>query len=1191
MYLKALEIQGFKSFPDKTVLNFDNDITAIVGPNGSGKSNISDAIRWVMGEQSTKALRGAKMEDVIFGGTQKRAQVGFAEASLILDNSDGEFNYNAKEIMVTRRYYRSGDSEYYINKQSARLRDINELFMDTGLGREGYSNISQGRIDEILSVKSTDRREIFEEAAGISKYRHRKEETERRLANTEDNLIRIGDKISELELQVVPLKEQAEKAEKYLEFRDELKGLEVAVWLETLDKLAATSKKAEDDFNAAAFVLQQTHDELNDLYQTGETLTFELHNRDLELERVREELSAMEGENQRFLGQIAVLEGEKKNAGENIDRIRQELDEQASRSSGIVEQIKEKQDRIEAIAGELVTLEKQIDAAIEEGRQLAQSAEGMTRTYLELRNRHASAVADLAGKGADITALESALARSEERKAEVLADCGAALERKEQTEEQLKDCRKRLQDARDDAQACTNTLNGYELRRKTRTEKRDMLQKQCNELSVELDTVSSRLRMFREMEREYEGFSKAVKFVMQESDRGALRNIHGPLSRLIRTDDRYSVAIEIALGGAMQNIVCDTEQDSKYAINLLKSKDMGRATFLPLTTVHGQILHEKGLDSCTGYVGVAAELVQSDAKYRDVVADQLGRIVICERLDDAIAIAKKFNHRFRIVTLDGQVMNAGGSMTGGSVSRNSGLLSRANEIARLSEKEQSLKEKKETAEHDCAEANRLLEQTEFEITTVQGQLRQAEDDVLKLEGEEKQYTVLFDAICEATQSSEREIAAIDARLEEDGKRKIALTAQCRMLETQRDDLQRQIDDISAGQNTAAEQSNRLTERITSLKMDAASLSAERLTAQDNIRQLETLCAAMQGDRTQKEASIAGFTAQVEELERRIADANAELTQRSQAVDEKKTALQEAQTARMTVEANKTKAEKDIQQKNKDLLDMERESARLEAKKTAAQMEEKQIIDKLWDAYELTPSLAPVMAAQIESVTAANRRIAELRRKIGALGTPNLGAIDEFARVSERYEYLTGQRDDVLRSKKELEGIIREITGHMTDIFTEEFGKINKYFGETFTEMFGGGKASLELEDPEQPLTCGIEIKVQPPGKQLKTITLLSGGEKAFVAIALYFAILKVRPTPFCMLDEIDAALDDRNVERFANYLRNLSKKTQFIVITHRRGTMEEADILFGVTMQEQGVSKILHLDLDAMEKQLGIITT
>ena len=1189
MYLRALEVQGFKSFPDKTVLNFDSDITAIVGPNGSGKSNISDAIRWVMGEQSTKALRGAKMEDVIFGGTQKRAQVGFAEASLILDNSDGEFKYDAKEIMVTRRYYRSGDSEYYINKQSARLRDINELFMDTGLGREGYSNISQGRIDEILSVKSTDRREIFEEAAGISKYRHRKEETERRLANTEDNLTRIGDKISELELQVIPLKEQAEKAKKYLEFREELKGLEVAVWLDSLDKLAETAKKAEDDFNAAAFVLQQTHDELNNLYQTGETLTFELHNRDLELERLRDVLSEAEGENQRFVGQIAVLEGERKNIGENIDRIRQELAEQNSRSDGILDQIREKQARIAAIDEEAKVLEEQIDAAVEEGRSLAQSAEGMTRTYLELRNRHAAAVADLAGKSADISALESAIARSDERKAEVLSDCGAALTRKQETETNLSDCRKRLNDAREDAQACTNTLNGYALRRKTRAEKRDSLQKTVNELSVELDTVGSRLRMFREMEREYEGYSKAVKFVMQEAARGALRNIHGPLSRLIQTEDRYSVAIEIALGAAMQNIVVTSEQDAKYAINLLKSRDMGRATFLPMSAMHGKLLQEKGLNACTGYLGLASELVDCDGKYRGIVDYELGRTVICERLDDAISIAKRYENRFRIVTLDGQVMNAGGSMTGGSVSRSAGMLSRANEIVRLSEEEKKLTEKKSAAERDYAEAARLLEQTEYEITTVEAQLRQAQDDVLMLEGEEKQYSVLYDAICDATQSSEREIAMIDERLGEDTKRKIALEAQCRLLESQRDDLQRQIDDVSSGQTTAAEQSNRLTERITGLKTAAAGLSAEKLTAQDSIRSLESLSAAMQGDRAQKEASVAGFEAQVRELGQRINAANEQLAQRRLLSEQKKEALQTAQTERMAIEAKKTKTEKDAQQKNKDLLDMERESARLEAKKTAAQMEEKQIIDKLWDAYELTPSLAPVMAAQIESVTAANRRIAELRRKIGSLGTPNLGAIDEYARVSERYEYLTGQRDDVLQSKRELEGIVREIVTHMTEIFTEEFGKINRYFGETFTEMFGGGKASLELEDPEDPLGCGIEIKVQPPGKQLKTITLLSGGEKAFVAIALYFAILKVRPTPFCMLDEIDAALDDRNVERFANYLRNLSKKTQFIVITHRRGTMEEADILFGVTMQEQGVSKILHLDLDAMEKQLGIV--
>ena len=1189
MYLKSLEIQGFKSFPDKTVLNFDNDITAIVGPNGSGKSNISDAIRWVMGEQSTKALRGGKMEDVIFGGTQKRSQVGFAEATLVLDNSERAFSMDTPEIMVTRRYYRSGESEYYINKQSARLRDINELFMDTGLGREGYSNISQGRIDEILSVKSTDRREIFEEAAGISKYRHRKEETERRLAATEDNLVRIGDKISELELQVFPLKEQAEKAQKYLTYKDELEGLEVAVWLDSLEKLAQSAKKAEEDYNSAVFVLQQEHDALNSLYHQAETLGFDLHNRDLDIDRLREEISQAEAEGQRTDGQTAVLQGEEKNLQDNIRRVRQEIGEQDSRSSGIADQIAERRQRIAQIEAQSTELEQRLEQAMEEGRRLASSAEGMTRTYLEQRNRLSVMQAELAGKNADLAALRDTLTRSDERRAEVAQDQTAAGERRDETQKKLEQCRKELSRAREDAQACRNTLSGYELRRKTRQEKLDALQKRVNDLTVELDTTNSRLNMFREMEREYEGCSKAVRFVMQQAERGALRNVHGPVSRLIRTEDRYTVAVETALGAAMQHIVVSTEQDGKYAINLLKNRDCGRATFLPISAIEGRRLQEKGLESAPGFVGIASELVQCDEKYRPIVDNLLGRTVLCQDLDAAISMARRFGYRFKLVTLDGQVMNAGGSMTGGSVSKTAGVLSRANEIRRLETRQSELRQKKDAAQKELQEAARVAEKADFEMTAAQNDLRTAEDSVLKLEGEEKQYSVLFDAICDAADSAQRELAAIDGRRKQDEEKIVALQAQCELLQTQSRSLQAQIDEISTGQTAAAEQSSRLGEQITKLKMDAAALSAEKTTAADTVSQLQALAQSMQGDRSQKEALIANYEGQLAALAERLQQVAEQRRNQTAEIEAKKAKLQDALRQRMEVEAKKTRAEKDAQQKNKDIIDMERESARLEGKKNAAQMEEKQIIDKLWDSYELTPSLAPVMAAQIDSVTAANKRAAELRRKISALGTPNLGAIEEYARVSERYDYLTQQRDDVLESKKELESIVRDITRHMTDIFVEEFGKINHYFSQTFVEMFGGGKASLELEDADDPLGCGIEIKVQPPGKQLKTITLLSGGEKAFVAIALYFAILKVRPTPFCMLDEIDAALDDRNVERFASYLRSLCKKTQFIVITHRRGTMEEADSLFGVTMQEQGVSKILHLDLNSMEKQLGIV--
>ena len=1189
MYLKQLEIQGFKSFPDKTVVSFGHDITAIVGPNGSGKSNISDAIRWVMGEQNSRSLRGQKMEDVIFGGTEKRAQVGFAEATLVLDNSDRALRYDADELMITRRYYRSGESEYYINKQSVRLRDINELFMDTGLGREGYSNISQGRIDEILSVKSTDRREIFEEAAGISKYRHRKEETERRLANTEDNLLRIGDKISELELQVEPLREQAEKAKKYLAFRDELKGVEVALWLHTLEKLSATARKAEEDYHSAAFILQQEHAALDQLYVTGETLSFDLHNRDMLIDQIREQISQSEARAQSMQSALAVFETNLENCLSNIDRIRSELAEQETRSGGIGEQIAGLEARGKEISQQAEQLRQMLAEAEAEGKKLADSADGMTKRYLEIRNQQERLRTELSAKTADLSAAEESLRQSEERRGQVMDDCASAKERQNDAASRLRQARKALEEVQEDIIAAQNTIEGYRLRSKTRSDRRDALQKEASRMSVALETISSRLKLFEEMEREYEGFSKAVRVVMQESRKSALRGICGPVSKLIRTEDKYTIAIEIALGSAMQQIVVTDEQSGKAAMNYLKRSDLGRATFLPLTVIRGKLLNEQGVENCRGFIGIASQMVQCDSKYDEIIRSLLGRTVIVDDMDSAISIANRYNHRFRIVTLDGQVINAGGSMTGGSVSKNAGILSRANEVERLKKERSETSQKLEKLRADLAEAERLTQQVAFELSAEEGKLRAAQDEALRLSGEEKQYAVLVDAISDAISGSERELAGIDERRQQDSARKSALSEQISVLERQISESEKKLSVVSDGQSVAAEQSNRLSERMTSIRMEIAALEAEKNTATDSINRLRGLELAMQGDRAQKLALIETYQKERESILAQIAQQNQALQEHQLTLQSQKDSLKTSLEERMQVEARKTSAEKDAQTKSRDILNMERESARLEAKKTAAEMEEKQIIDKLWENYELTRSTAPEAAAEIESVAAAQKRVTELKRKISALGTPNIGAIDEFARVNERYEYLSGQRDDVLTSKRELEGIISDITKQMTEIFTTEFKKINYYFGQTFTEMFGGGKASLELEDVNAPLTCGIEIRVQPPGKQLKTITLLSGGEKAFVAIALYFAILKVRPTPFCMLDEIDAALDDRNVERFASYLRGFSEKTQFIVITHRRGTMEAADMLYGVTMQEQGISKILHLDLNQMEQQLDII--
>ena len=1189
MYLKSLEVQGFKSFPDKTLIRFGDDITAIVGPNGSGKSNISDAILWVMGEQSSKTLRGAKMEDVIFGGTQKRPAVGFAEATLTLDNTDRALPYDADEVMVTRRYYRSGDSEYYINRQSSRLRDINEMFMDTGLGREGYSNIGQGRIDEILSLKSADRREIFEEAAGISKYRHRKEETERKLEKTEDNLTRINDKVSELELQLEPLKVQSEKAKKYLELKDELQGVEVAVWLDTLDKLSAAAKKAEEDYAPAAFVLQQAQDDLDRLYNQASELGELLRRRDGELETVRVKVNMLESTHQQLDGQMAVLRGNVENNNNNIARIDEELKGDEDRSGGIVTQIDQARHRITEIEEALAQKRRVLDTLQNELTAMTANAQGMTKQFLELRGKETSLAADIAGREADIRGLEESIAQSDARLTELRSDLQSGQERINEAKSNLDDCRRQLRKAQDDVTAAGNTISGYTLRQQTRQKRRDELTGQLRDLTAQLDSVTAKAKVFRAMERDFESYQKSVRLVMQEAQRGSLRNVHGPVSRLIKTEDSYTVAIEIALGGAMQQIVVDSENDGKAAISFLKRTGGGRATFLPLSTIQGKSLQESGLDACRGYIGIASELVSCDGKYRAIVDNLLGRIVIVQDIDAAINMANKYRNRFKIVTLDGQVMNPGGSMTGGSVNKDAGILSRANELEKLTNREKDLQQKKLITEAELTEAQRALDQVDFQLTTAAEQLREAQDQVLRLQGQEKQHEILLQAIEDAAAAAQRECKTLDDRQRTDRERFAAQQAKIQVFSAQLADTRAQIASLEGSQSEIAAVTAQVTDRMTALKTEEAALTAERQTAETHIADLQSLRGAMEGDRAKKLALREAIVSDNVRLQQEIT--RLEEHQRENDLDaaEMRRTMEKVLADRAEAEATKTRSEREAQEKNKEILNMDRACSLLEQKKVTTAMEERQIIDKLWDSYGLTPGTAAPHRGQIESVTAGNRRASELKRKISALGTPNLGAIEEYARVNERYTYLSTQRDDVLTSKRELESIIRGITQEMTTIFVAEFDKIDHYFGQVFEEMFGGGKGQLVLEDRENPLTCGIEIRVQPPRKQVKTITLLSGGEKAFVATALYFAILKVRPTPFCLLDEIDAALDDRNVERFASYLHNLSKKTQFIVITHRRGTMEASDVLYGVTMQEQGVSKLLRLDLNQMEEYLGIV--
>lgn len=1188
MYLKSLELQGFKSFPDKTLIRFGDDITAIVGPNGSGKSNISDAILWVLGEQSSKTLRGAKMEDVIFGGTQKRSAVGFAEATLTLDNSDRALAYDADEVMVTRRYYRSGDGEYYINKQSARLKDINEMFMDTGLGREGYSNIGQGRIDEILSLKSNDRREIFEEAAGISKYRHRKEETERKLVQTEDNLLRIGDKVSELELQLEPLKVQSEKARKYLELKDELKGVEVAVWLDSLDKLSAAAKKAEEDYASASFVLQQAHDDLDRLYAQAEELGQALHQKDGNLETLRVKVNMFQATHQQLDGQMAVLRGNVENNKSNLARIEEELKGQEDRSGGIVNQIAQAEVRVKEAEKAITAKNHRLEQLKLDLATMTASAQGMTKRFLELRSQESTLAADIAGREADARGLEESITQNAQRLEQLNDDLSSGTARLNEAQNSLNQVQKQLKEAQEQVTAANNTISGYALRQASRGKRVEDVQQHLRELTGKLDSVTARARVFRAMERDFENYQKSVRMVMQEAERGRLPNVHGPVSRLIRTEDAYTVAIEIGLGAAMQQIVVGNESDGKAAISFLKRTGGGRATFLPLTGIQGRLLQENGLESCRGFVGIASQLVNCDRTYRGIVDNLLGRTVIVQDMDSAISMAQKYRSRFKIVTLDGQVMNPGGSMTGGSVNKDSGILSRANELEKLTIQEKQLQNDILAAQAEQTEAKRQYDQVEFQLSAARDQLREAEDQVLRLQGQEKQYQVMVNAISEAEQSARREQESLQARTQSDRERCAGQKAKLSVLNQQLIQCRADIAQLEGSQTETVDATASINDQITQLKTEAAALEAERGTACSHIEDLKNLRSAMDGDREKKLLLICSIQEDTTQLNGQIEELLARQGENDTQAQDMNAQMEAAIADRAKTEASKTLSEREAQEKSKDILNMERACALLEQKKVTSSMEEKQIIDKLWDSYSLTPSTAKEFRGEIESITAGNRRIGELKRKIAALGTPNLGAIEEYARVNERYTYLAAQRDDVLTSKRELEGIIRDITKEMTTIFVTEFQKIDHYFGQVFEEMFGGGKGQLILEDPDNPLTCGIEIRVQPPGKQVKTITLLSGGEKAFVATALYFAILKVRPTPFCLLDEIDAALDDRNVDRFAHYMHNLSQKTQFIVITHRRGTMEAANVLYGVTMQEQGVSSLLRLDLNQMTQMLGI---
>jgi len=1191
LFLKSIEIQGFKSFPDKVNFDFGRGITAIVGPNGSGKSNIVDAIRWVLGEQSTKALRGGKMEDVIFGGTLKRRPMSFCQVTLVLDNGSGALPVEYSEVSVTRRYYRSGESEFYLNKKSVRLKDIHELFMDTGLGRDGYAIIGQGRIDEILSVKSADRREIFEEAAGITRFRYRKEESERRLFACEDNLTRIRDIIAELQGQVDPLREQADKARAFLFLRDELRVLEVSSWMDSLDKLKDSLQNAQTDFDNADRKLSQLRSAQEDLQAQSADLTEQMHRKDMETEAVRDQLSGLQERESRVLSDIAVGKNTLQINEDNIAGKERELAVQQDRGESLERQLDARRqarlgllEQERALTAELSALNAQVEAAGHETRSISEKLDALSAGIGLGR-------LSLSEAQSRLSAAQTAQNELSSRESGIDGEREALEQRLESEGDRARTIGKHIAENEEKKQSADNMLRGFALRREARQTKTDELRAHLTRLHRERDAKADRRSLLSNMERDYEGFSHVVRRVMQAHARHELRNIHGPVSDLIETDEQFAIAIEIALGGSLQNIVVDSEQDGKAAINYLKQKDMGRGTFLPLTAVKARNQGRRNVENDMGFMGWAHELVRHDAQYTDLISSLLGGTAVVDTLDSAIACAKKHGYSFRIVTLDGQLISPSGAMTGGSLGKSAGVLSRAGEIRRLEGELEKLETQINDADKSLREAVRELEAATYEANVAEGEKRQAEDALLALAAEQSQHGALIETLQASLEALEREKSGLGERLTALSAAAQAEESAIAALQTKEAELQAEMDALSSASREHEEQAGTLSEQVQGCRESMAAVRAELESAAAAITEYEALLATMDGETADKAAIIETIRAQNALLRQNLLEQEAIAQNYTAEAEALRARIRAQSEEKMRLEGERARSDRDLQTRMNDIINMERERGRLENKKTQAEMESDNIIQKLWDSYELTRVTAAQVAVPIENVSKTNRRMGELKSEIRKLGDVNVSAIEEYAKVSERYEFLTGQLRDLEQAKADLLKIIDELTDNMKTIFAREFEKINDMFQQTFTDIFGGGAGHLKLEDESDILNCGIEIRVELPGKAMRAISLLSGGEKAFVAIALYFAIIKVRPTPFCVLDEIDAALDNVNVVRFSDYMRTLSAATQFIVITHRRGTMEGADILYGATMQEKGVTKLLSMNISEVEKQISVKPT
>ena len=1188
MLLKSLELHGFKTFPDRIKLTFDKGITSIVGPNGSGKSNISDAIRWVLGEQSAKTLRCSKMEDVVFNGTDKRKKTGYAEVTLSIDNKDRILPFDGDEVAVTRRYYRSGESEYMINKATVRLRDIHELFMDTGLGRDGYSMIGQGKIDSIVASKSEERREIFEEASGISRYRYRKTEAERKLKSTEENLVRLRDIVGELEDRVGPLKKQSEKAQKFLVLSEEKKGLEIALWLNTLDNSANIIKEQDDKIDIQRAQYENAEQELANI--SSETESIYLKNGEItsKIDTIRRNISQFESEVSNNNALISVANNDIEHNKETITRLETEIEQLDNSFTEIESQIKEKKENVEKLKLSIEEKQKEYNEVSENLNTISVDASRSGDEIQELNSK----LAELSQKSANAKVVlltsDSSINELNERIESLNSSLSEKESNLETTSKMLEDYKAQGKDSAAKVEMLSNSIKGLELKINNLKARNENSKGEIDRLTLDSNEKLRRANILEDLEKNLEGFAHSVKTVMNLSRHGKIGGIHGPVSRLIKVPTDYAVAIETALGGAMQNIVTGNEEDAKRAIRTLKENKGGRATFLPIATIKPRYLNENGIDSCFGFVGVASDLCDCKDEYKGILQNLLGKIVIAEDLNSAVSIAKKYSYRFKVVTLDGQVVNAGGSLTGGSLNKRTGLLSRASEIEKYRKEAKALADKANELKEQYSNSQQEFAKYEADILGTRGDLSTEQQELIRLRTEYKACQNEYDSLVSSIDFTKNEIVECENKISNLQKDKETADREFSAFEEEIANIEKTTSNLTGNRLALTEKREQLSEKLQNIRLEIVTFEKDKEALISEIRTSEYNSQHQTERKENLRNQIVSVNSNIDIINKKIES----YTNISNNYQDK---IAEFNNAIEKLNGDKEKFEKksvELRQKEKDLNSTRevsgRELARLEERKINLQKQYDDIIAKLWDEYELTKRQAEEISIEIENVSTARKRLNEIKSSIRGLGSVNVSAIEEYKEVSERYEFLGAQVSDVEKSKNEIERLINDLTKQMKDAFIENFHEINKHFGETFKELFGGGTASLELANPDDILNSGIDIIAHPPGKIVVHLEALSGGEKALVAIALYFSIMKVRPAPFCVMDEIEAALDDVNVDRFAQYMRRMTDRTQFITITHRRGTMEESDVLYGVTMQDEGISKLLELRASEVAAKLGM---